>query len=91
MHQPLNDRVLLRRYEDEDDRKVQLADSYKQKSNRGEVLAVGDCMVLGNEVRPIPLKKGDKVVFGEYSAEDITLDGEDLVLISVFDIRLKLA
>lgn len=80
---PLNDRVLLRRYEETDGKDVQIADAFKGKSNRGTVLAVGPSVTS--------LSEGDRVLFGEYSAEDITIDGEELVLISVHDCRLKLS
>lgn len=79
---PLNDRVLLRRYEENDGRTVKMADAFVSKSNRGVVVA------FSPEV--LTLSQGDRVIFGEYSAEDITVDGEELVLISVHDIRLKL-
>jgi chaperonin GroES len=80
--QPLEDRVLLRRLEDDDEKLVQTADAWKPKPNRGEVLAVG--------LRVLTLKRGDRVLFGEYSAQDITVDGEELVLICVHDIWLRL-
>ena len=79
---PLNDRVLLRRYEEEDGRSVKMAEAFQMKSNRG--------MVLATSPDVLSLTKGDRVIFGEYSAEDIVIDGEELVLISIHDIRLKL-
>lgn len=79
---PLNDRVLLRRYEEEDGRSVKVAEAFQMKSNRGIVLATSPDV--------LSLTKGDRVIFGEYSAEDIVIDGEELVLISIHDIRLKL-
>jgi chaperonin GroES len=87
---PLNDRVLLRRVTDTSDALVQIADTFQQPSNKGEVIAVGDGMLYGGDVHPIPLKPGDVVLFGQFNAEDITLDGEDFILVSAFDIRLKL-
>lgn len=79
---PLEERVLLRRLEEDDGKQVAIADAYKPKSNKGEVLAVG--------LRVLTLKKGDQVLFGEYSAQEIEVDGEPLVLISVHDIWLRL-
>jgi chaperonin GroES len=87
---PLNDRVLLRRVEDKTDSLVQIADTYQQPSNKGEVVAVGDGMLLGNHLVPIPLKPGDVCLFGNFNAEEITLDGDDFILVSAWDIRLKL-
>jgi chaperonin GroES len=80
---PLNDRVLLRRVEEESDKQVQVADAYRPKSNMGVVLAAGE-KVNG------ALKEGDKVLFGEYSAQDIEINGENLVLICVHDIWVRL-
>lgn len=80
--QPLNDRVLVRRIEEDDEKLVQTADAYRPKSNVGEVLAIGH--------RVVTLKKGDRVMFGEYSAQPIEVDGEELVLLSLHDIWLRL-
>jgi chaperonin GroES len=87
---PLNDRILLKRVTEKSDSLVQIADTYQQPSNKGEVVAVGDGMLIGGELRPIPLKVGDVVLFGQFNAEDISLEGEDFTLVSAFDIRLKL-
>lgn len=81
--QPLNDRVLLRRIKQEDDKQVKIADAYQPDSNRGEVLGIGGAAVG-------ELKIGDHVLFGDYSAQDIEVEGEKLVLISVHDIWLRL-
>lgn len=80
--QPLNDRVLLRRIEEEDGKLVQTPDAYRPKSNIGEVLSIGH--------RVVTLKRGDRVMFGEYSAQPIEVDGEELVLLSLHDIWLRL-
>lgn len=79
---PLNDRVLLRRIEQEK-RDIDIPDAWKPKSNIGEVLAIGKDAVG-------QLMKGERVIFGYYSAQDITVDGEELVLISIHDIWLRL-
>lgn len=89
-YQPMNDRVLLREIVEEETALVVTPDAFKQKSNRGRVIAVGEGMVIGGVLRPINLKPGDTVLFGEYGAEPIELDGSKYLLVSAFDIRLKL-
>jgi co-chaperonin GroES (HSP10) len=80
---PFNDRVLLRRVSEDSSKQVQIAESYVEKSDRGVILAVGDL------VETTPMKVGDLVIFGKYNAENIEIDGEELVLTSSYDIRLK--
>lgn len=88
-YQPMNDRVLLRRVVEQSDKLVKIAEQYQQKSNKGVVLAVGQGMLIGGQLVAIDLKPGDVVLFGEYNAETIMLDGEEFVLISAYDVRLK--
>lgn len=76
---PLGDRVLLRRVEDEKKSKLDLPDKYRQQSNKGEVVAVGELV--------LSLKTGDRVLFGEYSAERFDRDGEELWLVRIQFIR----
>lgn len=89
-YQPMNDRVLLRRIQQKNESRVQIAEAFVQDSDIGEVIAVGDGMLIGGELRPIPLAPGDRVRFGHYNAEDIEVEGEKLVLVSAFDVRLKI-
>lgn len=87
--QPLNDRVLLRRIVEQDNRLIVEPDQYKQPLPKGEVIAVGSYMMVGNAAVVIPLQPGDRIFFGEYNAESFMLDGEELLLISAYDARLK--
>ena len=89
-YQPMNDRVLLRRIEEKNEHLVNLPDAFVQDSDMGEVIAVGDGMLIGGELRPINLKAGDKVRFGHYNAEDIEVEGVKVTLVSAFDVRLKI-
>lgn len=85
---PLNDRVLIRRVEEEQGTIYQ-PDAFKRKPTKGIVLAVGTGMIVGGQLIPIPLAVGDTVYFGEYGPEEIEIQGEKLTLVSAFDIRLK--
>lgn len=90
LYEPMNDRVLLRKVTKENQNQVQLPDAYQLDSDLGIVIAVGEYMLVGGQVRPIPYKLGDKVRFGHYNAEDIEIEGEILKLVSAYDVRLKI-
>ncbi|MBU3071046.1 co-chaperone GroES [Aestuariicella sp. G3-2] len=88
---PLHDRVVVRRKEEEATSAggIVLPGSAQEKPNQGVVVAVGNGRVLENgEVRPVDVKVGDTVVFGKYAGSDtISVDGEDLVILSESDIK----
>lgn len=87
---PLYDRVVIRRKEEETTTAggIVLPGSAKEKPNQGEVVAVGAGAVTDSgEVRPLAVKVGDKVVFGQYAGSNtIKVDGEDLILMSESEI-----
>ena len=67
---PLHDRVIVKRLEEE--RKtasgIVIPDTAAEKPDQGEVMAVGNGKVLEDgKVRPLDVKKGDKILFGKYS------------------------
>lgn len=84
---PILDRVLIRRVEDEQKSKLGLPEKYRQQTNKGLVLEVGDGVYIGGAVLPMPVKPGDIVLFGEYNAERFEKDGEELWLVRVQMIR----
>ena len=82
---PLNDRVVVKRKEEETVSAggIVLPGSAKEKPTQGDVLAVGTGKVLENgDVRPMSLKVGDKVLFGQYSGNTVQIDGEEVVILS---------
>lgn len=82
---PLRDRVVVRRQEEEEKSAggIVLPGTAKEKPNQGEVVAVGTGAVLDNgETRPVAVKVGDKVIFGQYAGNTVKIDGEDLVIMS---------
>ena len=86
---PLHDRVVVRRTEEE--RKspggIVIPDTAAEKPIRGEVVAVGKGKILENgEVRPLDLKKGDKVLFGKYSGQSVKVKGEELLVMREEDV-----
>jgi len=86
---PLHDRVVVRRLEEETISAggIMLPGSAAQKPARGEVLAVGPGKILDNgETQPCVLKTGDKVVFGQYSGNTVTINDEELLIMSESEI-----
>lgn len=87
---PLHDRVIVRRQEEEETSAggIVLPGSAKEKPNQGEVLAVGEGALLDSgDTRPLAVKVGDKVVFGQYAGSNtVSVDGEDLIILSESEI-----
>ena len=82
---PLNDRIVVRRKEEEEKTAggILLPGSAKEKPNQGEVVAVGTGKLLDNgEVRPLSLKVGDQVLFGQYSGNNVKVDGQELIILT---------
>lgn len=82
---PLHDRVVVRRKEEETKTAggIVLPGKAAEKPSQGEVVAVGAGRVLDNgEVRPLTVKVGDIVVFGQYAGSTVKLDGEELLIMS---------
>jgi chaperonin GroES len=90
---PLHDRVVIRRLEEE--RKspggIVIPDTAAEKPIRGEVLAVGKGKILENgDIRPLDLKKGDRVLFGKYSGTEVKVDGEEVLVMREDDVMAVL-
>ena len=86
---PLHDRVVVRRVEEEKTTAggIVLPDSAGEKPQEGEVLAVGSGKILDSgEVRPLDVKAGDKVIFGQYGGSTVKLDGEELLILNESEI-----
>ena len=86
---PLHDRVLVRREEEETKTAggIVLPGSAAEKPSRGEVIAAGNGKIQDSgEVRPLDVKVGDKVIFGQYSGNTVKVDGEELLIMSEADI-----
>lgn len=86
--QPLGDRVLIRPIEaDEKIGNVYIPENAREKSTRGEVLAVGDGGRTTTGVRIEPtIQQGDTVVYAKWGGTEIRDNGEDLVLLREADV-----
>ena len=93
--QPLDDRIVVRPSESEETTASGLVipDTAKEKPQQGEVLAVGPGRRADNtgEIIPLDVKVGDKVVYSKYGGTEITIDGEDLLILSGRDVLAKVA
>lgn len=86
---PLHDRVVIRRVEEETKTAggILLPGSAAEKPSQGEVVAVGNGIIKDNgDVRPLDVKVGDKVLFGQYSGSTVKVDGEELLIMKESDI-----
>ena len=86
---PLHDRVIIRRMEEEKTSPggIVIPDSATEKPVKGEVVAVGNGKILDSgEVRPLDVKVGDTILFGKYSGTEVSVDGEELLVMRVDDI-----
>jgi chaperonin GroES len=81
---PLHDRVLIKRLDEQETTKggIIIPDTAKEKPIEGEVIAAGNGKILEDgKVRPLDVKKGDRVLFGKYSGTEVKLEGiEHLIL-----------
>ena len=86
---PLQDRILLRRIEEDEKTAggIIIPDSAKEKPQEGQVIATGPGKVRDDgNVTPLDVSKGNRVLFGKYAGTDVTLDGEDYVILREEDV-----
>ncbi len=86
---PLHDRVLLRRIEAQGKTAggIIIPDTAKDKPMEGEIVAVGSGHINDNgDVRPLDVKAGDRVIFSKWAGTEVTVDGEELMVMKESDI-----
>lgn len=86
---PLQDRILVKRLEEEEKTKggIIIPDAAKEKPQEGKVVAVGDGKMLENGTKaPLTVKAGDKILFGKYSGTEIKVDGEEHLILREDDV-----
>jgi chaperonin GroES len=89
---PLHDRVLVRRLEGKEAVKggIIIPDTAKEKPQEGEVIAVGNGRREKGELIPLDVKPGDRILFGKYSGNDITIDDEEYMILKEDEILAKI-
>ena len=86
---PLGDRILLKTLEAKEQTKggILLPDSAKEKPQEGEIIAVGEGKKSDDgKVIPVSLKVGDKVLYGKYSGTEVSIDGDDYLIVREDDV-----
>ncbi|MTH65155.1 co-chaperone GroES [Paracoccus shanxieyensis] len=86
---PLHDRVLVRRVQSDEKTKggLIIPDSAKEKPAEGEIVSVGaGARKDSGELIAPSVKSGDRVLFGKWSGTEVTVDGEELLIMKESDI-----
>ena len=85
---PLADRVVIRALEETEQMRggLYIPDTAKEKPQQGEIVAVGPGRFEKEKRVPMDVKVGDRVLYGKYSGTEVTLDGEQLLILKESDI-----
>jgi chaperonin GroES len=86
---PLNDKIVVKRLEAESKTAggIVLPDNAKEKPRQGKVLSLGDGKMLENGNRAkFQIKEGDRVLFSSYGGQEVTVDGEEYLIMTEDDI-----
>jgi chaperonin GroES len=86
---PLHDRILIKRVEEEKKTAggIIIPDTAKEKPQEGRVIAVGTGRIADDgKLIPLEVSAGDRILFGKYSGSEITLDGEEHLIIREEDV-----
>ena len=91
---PLGDRLIVQAIEEEETTAsgIVLPDTAKEKPQRGKVLAVGDGALNDDGERtPVDVAEGDEVLYSKYGGTEITVEGDDLLVLRESDVLAKVA
>ena len=86
---PLADRIVVKRLEAQEKTKsgLVLPDSAKEKPQEGKVVAVGTGRLLDDgAIKPLEIKSGDRVLYGKYSGTEVSIEGEELLILREEDV-----
>jgi chaperonin GroES len=85
---PLSDRVVVKAIEEAEQMRggLYIPDTAKEKPQQGEVIAVGPGRTEDGKRVPMEVKTGDKVLYGKYSGTEVTIEGEQLLILRESDI-----
>lgn len=81
---PLYDRVLVQRLDTEETTKggIIIPETAKEKPQEGKVVATGNGIILPDgTVKPLDVKKGNKILFSKYGGTEINIEGEDYLIL----------
>ena len=85
---PLADRVVVKALEETETMRggLYIPDTAKEKPQQGEIIAVGPGKYEDGKLVPMSVKVGDKVLYGKYSGTEVTIDGEQLLILRESDV-----
>ncbi len=85
---PLNDRILVKRIEAKKKKgSIIIPDTAKEKPQEGEIVAIGNGKVLDNgTIVPLEVKKGNRVLFGQYSGNEIKIEDQEYLILREDDV-----
>lgn len=85
---PMGERVLLKPVKQEEKTKggIYIPESAKEERKEGEVIAAGTY----KDGKDLPLKKGDRIIYGGYSSDEIKIDGEKYIMVEFKDVLAKI-
>jgi chaperonin GroES len=86
---PLADRVMIKPIEAEETKRggIIIPDTAKEKPMQGEVKAIGTGrQTEDGKIIPMTVKKGDRILYGKYSGTEISIDGEDMLIMRESDV-----
>ncbi len=85
---PLADRVVVKALEETETMRggLYIPDTAKEKPQQGEVIAVGPGRTEDGKRVPMEVKAGDKVLYGKYSGTEVTVEGEQFLILRESDI-----
>lgn len=86
--QPLADRVVVKAMEETEQMRggLYIPDTAKEKPQQGEVVAVGPGRFEEGKRVPMDVKVGDRVLYGKYSGTEVTIDGEQYLILRESDV-----
>lgn len=87
--QPLSDRLVVKALEETEEMRggLYIPDTAKEKPQQGKVLAVGPGRVTDEGAKlPMDIKEGDTILYGKYSGTEVTVDGEEWLIIRESDV-----
>ncbi len=85
---PLADRVVIKPMEEAEQMRggLYIPDTAKEKPQQGEIIAVGPGRYEKDKRVPMEVKVGDKVLYGKYSGTEVTMDGEQVLILRESDV-----
>ena len=86
---PLQDRILVKRIDEEETTKggIIIPDTAKEKPSEGKVIAVGKGKVSDDgQVHPLDVQKGDRVLFSKYAGTEVQVEGDEHIIIREDDV-----